>query len=500
MQLWNIYIVVMWMRFLRGNGIKLQKGSVKGWQILLAGLLLVILALTIHIFTILNRKTIYPGIMVDGVAVDGLRREEALALLREYAEENLPRDGIMLITPEKQYRLPLHDIRYEVEYGKALDEAYTKGREGNLVRRLAEIWKIRRQGLQIIAQICYDKDKTIEILHSIRQDTDRRPVNASISVKSGRINVTPHKTGYMMDVDLSLARVEESLVERTLNDVELCVTELTPDISTRMLDQINTRLAVFQTTFSTANEGRVHNIKTACSKIDQKVLLPGEVFSMDRELGDRTEKNGYRQAKVIVNNELVDGLGGGICQVTSTIYNSALLSGLQIVERKNHSLPLTYVDLGRDATISQGYIDFKFKNNNGYAIVVEARITGNQVSVAIWGRKPQNGYRYRIRTKIVERVEAKGVELVTDPSLKPGERVVVREAVPGYKVEVYRDTVDADGKVIKTEQISVDRYLPQKRRMRVSPIAADVRQEMGETEMSIEENAAGSIPADERHE
>ena len=134
-----------------------------------------------------------------------------------------------------------------------------------------------------------------------------------------------------------------------------------PDITTEMVKDISFKLGEYYTEFNPENESRSHNIRTACAKISQKLLLPGQVFSMDKMLGERTEKNGYRTAKVIVGNELVDGLGGGICQVTSTVYNAVLLSGLEVVERRNHSIPLSYIDMGRDATISYGYIDFKFK-------------------------------------------------------------------------------------------------------------------------------------------
>lgn len=460
------------------------------WQYILAAILLAALTgLIIHLASILNQKTIYPGISVDGIQVGGLTREDALALLRDSTDITIQRDGILLITPLKQYRLPFHDIRYEAEYGKALDLAYSKGRQGNVIQRLREIWKLRKQGLQIIAEMCYDKEKTIKILDSIRQDTERKPINALISVKAGNIKVTPHQTGYMMDMKLSLERIEESLLERTLQDVELCIAEIVPDITQQMLDKISTRLAEFHTVFNTANEGRVHNIKTASGKIDQKVLLPGEVFSMDKALGDRTVINGYKPAKVIVNNELVDGLGGGICQVTSTFYNTVLLSGLEIVERRNHTIPLSYIGVGRDATISQGYIDFKFRNNLGYAIIVESRVTGNQVSVSIWGRKPQNGNSIRIRTKIIEKTQPEGVETLIDPTLKPGEAVVVREAVPGYKVEVYRETVDPSGKVIKTEKISVDKYLPQKRKIRRSPVSSIDAEEGEEEKIAAKEGA-----------
>ena len=310
------------------------------------------------------------------------------------------------MTPLQQYRLPFHDIHYEAEYGKALDLAWSRGREGNVLQRLREINNLRRQGLPIVAGMCYDKDKIIRILDSIRQDIERKPKNASVSVKSGNIKVTPHQTGYIMDMKLSLERVEESLLKRTLQDVQLCVIDLTPDITEQMLDKITTRLAQFQTTFSTTNEGRVHNIKTACGKIDQQLLLPGEVFSMDRALGDRTEKNGYRNAKVIVNNELVDGLGGGICQVTSTFYNAVLLSGLEVVERRNHTIPLTYIDVGRDATISQGYIDFKFKNNLSYAFWLMPGLW-KPGDVSIWGVSLKRNT-IRIRTKITEKRESRG--------------------------------------------------------------------------------------------
>lgn len=423
------------------------------------------------IYSVLHEETIYPGISVDGISMGGLTRQEALVLLRENIGAAIPRDAILLITPHRQYRLPLHDIGYEAEYGKALDVAYSKGREGNIVQRLTAIRNLRRKGLQIIAEMCYNQEKTVKILDSIRQDTEKKPRNANITIKSGKIKVTPHQTGLMMDMALSMTRVEKSLLGRTLEDTAMCIVEIVPDITEEMLGGITYKLGEFRTAFNTDNEGRAHNIKTACAKIDQKVLLPAQIFSMDKTLGSRTEKNGYKQAKVIINNELVDGLGGGICQVTSTFYNSVLLSGLEVLERRNHTLPLTYIDVGRDATISQGYIDFKFKNNLGYAILVEARIVGSQVVVAVWGRKPVSGNTMKIRTKIIERIDAEGVETEVDPTLKPGQSVVVREAIPGYRVEVYRDTIDPSGKVIKTEKISVDKYQPRKKKVKVSPTA-----------------------------
>ncbi|HEY8499932.1 MAG TPA: VanW family protein, partial [Clostridia bacterium] len=127
------------------------------------------------------------------------------------------------------------------------------------------------------------------------------------------------------------------------------------------------------------------------------------------------------------------------------------------------------IEMGRDATISYGYIDFKFKNNSDYAVVIEAEAAGGQVYVTIWGKRPDVLYTVKIRTKIIETIEPEGVETKKDETLLPGEIKVVKEAVPGYIVEVYRDTYDTNGKLAKTEKISVDRYQPQKKVIHVAP-------------------------------
>jgi vancomycin resistance protein YoaR len=242
--------------------------------------------------------------------------------------------------------------------------------------------------------------------------------------------------------------------------------EITPDVTTEMVENITYKLAEFSTAFNPNNEARTHNIRNACKKIDQSLLLPQQEFSMDKALGDRTVQNGYKQAKVIVNNEYVDGLGGGICQVTSTVYNTVLLSGLEVLERRNHTLPASYIGVGRDATISQGYIDLKFKNTSEYSVLIEAKTVENKIVVVLWGLEPKEQTRFKIRTKIVQTIEPEGIEIVIDPSLKEGEAEVLREAKPGYKVEVYRDRLDKFGNIIETEKISVDSYLPQKMKIR----------------------------------
>jgi vancomycin resistance protein YoaR len=412
---------------------------------------------------------IYPGITIDGVYVGGLNPNEAIKLLRETYIETVAKDAIILIGPEKQYRLPLDDIAYGPDYVNALDTAYMQGREGNFVERLKRVGRLKSEGLHIKPEICYNKEKIGNILDSIIKGIEIKPKDAGITIKKGRIEITPHENGLLADRELTIYKIYKSLQNRTLNDVVLSMESVMPDITTEMVEDIAYKLGEYQTAFNPENESRSHNIRTACEKISQKLLLHGQVFSMDKMLGERTEKNGYRTAKVIVGNELVDGLGGGICQVTSTAYNAVLLSGLEVVERRNHSIPLSYIDMGRDATISYGYIDFRFKNNSGYAVVIEAEASGGRVYVSIWGKRPERICTVKIRTKITDTIEAESVEMKEDETLSPGEAVVEKEAVPGYIVEVYRDTYDTSGNLTKTEKLSVDRYQPQKKIIRVGP-------------------------------
>ncbi|NLG88112.1 MAG: hypothetical protein GX494_02650, partial [Clostridiaceae bacterium] len=336
-------------------------------------------------------------------------------------------------------------------------------------KRLKCIFKLKTEGLNIKAEICYNKEKIGNILDSIIKDIEIKPENAAVRIVNGKTEVTPHRNGLLADRELTLYKIYSSLESGNLDDVVISMESTRPDITTEMVKDIAFKLGEYQTVFNPENESRSHNIKTACMKINGKLILPDQVFSMDEMLGERTEKNGYRTAKVIVGSELVDGLGGGICQVTSTLYNAVLLSGLEIVERRNHSIPLSYIEMGRDATISYGYIDFKFKNNSAYAVYIEAEASGGRVHTAIWGKRPEVLRTVKIRTKIIETIQPEGVETKEDDTLSPGDSVVVREAVPGYIVEVYRDIYDVHGNLAKTEKISVDTYQPQKKVIRVAP-------------------------------
>jgi len=190
---------------------------------------------------------------------------------------------------------------------------------------------------------------------------------------------------------------------------------------------------------------------------------------MDKALGPRTISNGYRNAPVIVKGKILEGVGGGVCQVTTTLYVAVLKSKLEVVERKPHSMPLSYVEPGQDATISEGYIDFKFKNNKDYPILISAQVSGGNIIIRIVGIEEETNQTVRLKSVVVKKLNPEKEIVVFDENVPVGEVVVEKAAVTGQKVVVYRETYDQNNKLIEREKISEDTYLPVRGIIRVNP-------------------------------
>jgi vancomycin resistance protein YoaR len=226
-------------------------------------------------------------------------------------------------------------------------------------------------------------------------------------------------------------------------------------------------LARFQTPIVNLAPGRMHNIALAASRIDGRVLQPGEVFSFNDVVGPRDPAHGWALADEIYQGEYVPGYGGGICQVTSTLYNAALLAGLTIVERYHHDRPLQYISPGRDATVVWGQLDFRFRNSLDRPVQIRARVTPEdppRVEVTLHGDRPSAGDPIRLEEEYVRFTPPELVE-VEDPGLPRGRRVVEDEGYFGVEVRIYR--VMGLGPEARRELVSHDVYPPRPGRVRV---------------------------------
>jgi vancomycin resistance protein YoaR len=218
---------------------------------------------------------------------------------------------------------------------------------------------------------------------------------------------------------------------------------------------IVTLMSSFSTSFDPKNTDRVHNIKLAATLLDNYFLAPGEVLSLNAFFGDTTAEKGYREAPIIVGNRLVPGFGGGLCQISSTLYNAALLANLEVIERHHHQLTVPYIDPGRDATIAYNMRDLKLRNNKEHYILISPRVEDDTLTFSFFGGQMKE--RVEINTKILATFESP-TEYQTNPELPPGKKEII-EGVPGYRVEVWK--LVYEGKELKSkEKISDDNYLP----------------------------------------
>lgn len=245
---------------------------------------------------------------------------------------------------------------------------------------------------------------------------------------------------------------------------------LYPNVTTNQIgnEAFPDLLSSFSTSFASSNYNRSTNICLAASKISGTVLMPGETFSFNQVVGKRTKEAGFKEAPAYLNGEVIQDYGGGICQVSSTLYNAVLYANLEITERTNHGYKPSYVKPGLDATVSWGGPDFKFTNNRNYPIRIICDSSGKNIKIYIYGLKTDNDYRVELDAQYVSTVYAK-TTYKTDSSLASGESKVIQSGSNGCKTATYKYLYDKDGNLVSSECISRDTYNPHNQIVAVGP-------------------------------
>lgn len=315
------------------------------------------------------------------------------------------------------------------------------------------------------------KDKTYlkcaeGVVDGIYYDTLIEPCNASVKfnpLSNEMFIIEKEKVGYQIDREKLLSDIDSSL-NSNVKTLKVSLNKVMPKITYQTIKNSTYETASFSTYYGDSQPSRKHNIKLAVEKINGCVLGSGETFSFNQVVGDRTEENGFQSSKVIENGVYVDGVGGGVCQVSTTLYNAALLSGLEIIERHQHSVMASYIEPSFDAMVSGNYSDFKFKNNTSGFVFIKGVCDGKNVAFTFYGLKPK--YSYKRASKVIETYEPSGYEIIFDETLKAGERVYSRFSKNGVKSEGYLQVYDNKG-LIREKRLSVDKYKSVKGEIRV---------------------------------
>lgn len=299
-------------------------------------------------------------------------------------------------------------------------------------------------------------------INKIHEEIYSEPENAYIIHEPFEVNVGSSGIDFSISLDEATSLLNEDKDEYAIplkfTPPEVCIEDLGNDIFVH-------NLGAFTSTYKESNVPRSINVKLATNKINNVILLPGEEFSYNKIVGERTYANGFREASVYTSSGVVNGLGGGICQVSSTLYNSVLRANLEVIERRNHRYAVSYVPLGTDATVAWGSIDFRFKNNRTYPIKIVASSVNGVCSVSIMGLKEETEHEVLITTKRLQTIPFQ-TKYIEDSSMAVGTQKQTQYGDNGYKYETYK-TLKLDGNVISTEKISNDSYTPLTRVVRV---------------------------------
>ena len=410
-------------------------------QLLLLSVILLLLAAVGVVAAdqaILADSRILPNVFVAYIDVGGLTREEAEAKLLETLHANAA-TPIMLTDQHEVWFVPPDRIDFKIDFKKTVNACMAFGRNGDFLHRWQDRLSAREHELHLPIQLGLNKEKLARILGDLAPKTDRQARDASllVLVKSKNVALIPSVEGRSLDIAGTLAAAFTEPQMQLAFVVDLKFKKQPPKTNDDSFAGINTMLSLYSTYFKPWDYDRNANLRLATQRIHGTRLNPGEVFSYNNTVGNRTQQQGFRMAPVILDGKLVPDWGGGVCQVSSTLYNSALLANLDIVDRSNHGRAIGYVPLGFDATVVDGYIDFKFKNNLSRPIMLYSVITDNELYFSVLGdakdAPPPIELDYVVH-RVIEPVEVKQ----PDPTLEIGKEVVDESPQRGFRVSTYR--------------------------------------------------------------
>lgn len=403
--------------------------------------------------SVLNPK-IYQGVRIEGVDLSGCSQEDAAKLLKIWQEER-HNQVMMLKLGERIFKLEATDIDLDFDVQNALAASWNYGRDGSWWQRLKKIRDARDNGYYISVGVMYNEIKLNRLLEEWKNQLDRPARNATISMETGE--VVSEQQGYQLDINELRTLILQSFLQSEGTVVNFPLTILEPEVTTNSLMRMNIHelISSYTTAFNQQDINRSTNIKLAASKVNGQIVYPGATFSFNDNVGPRDKSSGFKEAMEIVDGEFVTGVGGGICQLSSTLYNAAILANLYIAERYNHSKALSYVPVGRDATVVFGILDFKFINNTASPLMIAAQVNGDQLMVGIFGQQSL-AEKVEIITKNQKTI-LPVLRKEQDNSLYVGETKLEKEGKAGISVVVIR-LVRLKGQTIKQEILSTDCY------------------------------------------
>lgn len=420
-----------------------------------------IIAYSISIKDIVNQwdTKIYPGVSVQGIDLGGMTKEEAKDKLTKTFEVTIGNKKLPIIIADKQYELIYSDIIPKYYIDEAVEEAYNFGKQNGIFKKYRVIKSSDSEKNDIPLEFSYNEENLKTYEEKLKSDVTQLAKDATISIEKGNIVVKSETEGRTINLETLDKKLKENINGdiNSTNEVIVDIEITKPKVTKKDLVKIKGVMGSFSSSYATSAPGRCKNIEIATSAINGTIVMPGETFSFNDVVGPRTIERGYQEAGTYVGNKIEPGIGGGICQVSTTIYRAVMKANLRSVERTNHSMVVGYAEPGLDATVSYGYLDYKFKNTYDFPIYIQGSTGGKVVTYNIYGDPSAlKGKTYDMANEVLETIPPE-TKIVPDSSLPEGKEVSEGVGMTGYKARSYQITYE-NGVEVNREVISTDNY------------------------------------------
>ncbi len=412
-----------------------------------------------------DRQTFYPGVSVASQDLSGLTMQQAQQKFRSVDAEQRAKYDLALTLNGQTWNLDANALGYTSDYAQQLQSAWSVGRYGTLDERYKVISSLQKDSWARDFQPTATLDEAAAMgkLAAFADSLSSPAVPAQV-VSFNEVEKTfefsDSKVGYEVDSNELYQDILRA-AEGGAKTVAVNRHTVTPEDTAETLSQTYGQVSSATTDGSFSNDNRLTNLKVACRKLNGMRIEPGETFSFNQALGKRTAKAGYRPAAAYENGITTNQYGGGICQVSTTLFNAVAKADLKIKERSPHSRPSSYVALGRDAAVNWPNQDFKFINTTTYPVYIVANLTSKKkVQVAIYGKRLAGGIKIELSSETDKTYPALKDNVSVDPKLLPGEKVVVEQARKGYSATTFKHYIDDRGREVKQVTLCKSYYAP----------------------------------------
>ncbi|MGN1208013.1 MAG: VanW family protein [Christensenellales bacterium] len=406
--------------------------------VILIVLLIVLFAQAIDTNTTKN-QAFKQNVVIGGVNVKGLTKVQAINKINSALDDKIDNLKITLTYKDKSWTYDSQDLTVSSDIHTIVDDAY----------RYSELKSNAKNNIATISSQGYNYDIAFnhifvdfkDKVNEIKSEIEVEPVNSEVEFLPNTkqiFNITKCHSGTKLDEDKLYADIEQQFKTSSEIFVELKTNEIEPEICESFYDDKLSLLGEFSTDLSTSKGGRKHNVDLALSKFNGKVVAPNQEVSFNEVTGPQTAETGYQSAIVIVNGQYVEGVGGGICQASTTLYNALLLSGTEIDEVHKHTLPVGYVELSLDAMVNEGTADMRFKNISDQPIYIQAYVEGDRAYAKVYGKPLENGISFKRSVEYVRTIPHNGDKIIPDTNGEYSDKV-------SYKGEYFRLSYPKEG-------------------------------------------------------